>query len=316
MSLALNAILLLDKPQGLSSNTALQKARRSLSASKAGHSGTLDPMATGLLPIGLGQGTKVLPYLLDAHKRYVATLKLGQTTATGDAEGELLSEHQLPALTYDGLQSLLLSFTGRQQQTPPMYSALKHQGVPLYELARQGITIERPSREVTFYHIALLAWQADELTIQVWCSKGTYIRTLAEDIGERLGCGAHLIALRRIGVAGFDPISEGDTSAMSWCPWQAVVSQQTADYLLPMDVALRHFPALTLDDALIQRLGQGQKISAMDLAEPMIENQQQLYRLYDAQGQFYALVKPTEYQGVQLERWMADNLPLSSTSQT
>ncbi|OZA19708.1 MAG: tRNA pseudouridine(55) synthase TruB [Thiotrichales bacterium 17-46-47] len=159
-----DGILLLDKPSGISSNGALQKVRYMLNASKAGHSGTLDPMATGLLPIGLGQGTKALPYLLDAHKRYVATLKLGETTATGDAEGEVIERQSVPHLSASLLESVIARFRGAFSQTPPMYSALKQQGRPLYELAREGIVVERAARAIHFYAIELLSWT--EQTIQ------------------------------------------------------------------------------------------------------------------------------------------------------
>lgn len=297
-----DGILLLDKPSGISSNGALQKVRHMLNASKAGHSGTLDPMATGLLPIGLGQGTKALPYLLDAHKRYVATLKLGETTATGDAEGEVVERKSVPHLSVSLLESVISRFRGAFSQTPPMYSALKQQGRPLYELAREGIIVERAARDIHFYAIELLSWTEERIQLQVWCSKGTYIRVLAEDIGETLGCGAHLTALRRIGVAGFDPISEGDDSRFAWCDWQSVLNQALTPFLMPVDSALRHFEAITVSDEVLQRLSQGQKISANDLSAP-VESQLPL-RCYSESGEFFALVKATPYQGIMLERWM------------
>lgn len=302
---AIDGILLLDKPKGLSSNACLQRVRRSLDATKAGHSGTLDPMATGLLPIGLGQGTKSLSYLLDAHKRYVATLKLGITTTTGDAEGEVLAVKSIPALSVDKIQTILSGFVGPCLQIPPMYSALKQQGKPLYELARAGITVERKARAIVFHSIDFLAWNDDELVIQVWCSKGTYIRTLAEDVGDRLGCGAHLTALRRIGVAGLDPISEGDASRFVWCDWEQVLTKACASYLLPIDSVLRHFPKVELDKAILKRLSQGQKISAQDLPVSIDYHEQQILRVYDLDDVFYGLVRPTPYQGIMLERWMA-----------
>jgi tRNA pseudouridine55 synthase len=300
-----NGILLLDKPTGLSSNAALQRARHFLDASKAGHSGTLDPMATGLLPLGFGHGTKALSYLLDGHKRYLATLKLGCTTTTGDAEGESLVQCTIPILSESLIQSALAPLRGNIQQIPPMYSALKHEGRPLYKLAREGITIERTARDVTIFHCDLLSYTHDEIQLHVWCSKGTYIRTLAESIGEALGCGAHLVALRRLGVAGFDPLIDVDMPTRVWCPFDAVMSGNIKDYLLPIDVALRHLPSLTLSDAILARLSQGQKIAMHDLESPMPESNQ-VFRLYDAQGQFYALGKPTPFQGLMLERWMKD----------
>ncbi len=297
-----DGILLLDKPSGISSNGALQKVRYMLNASKAGHSGTLDPMATGLLPIGLGQGTKALPYLLDAHKRYVATVKLGEVTTTGDAEGEVIERQSVPQLSASLLESVLSCFRGAFSQVPPMYSALKQQGRPLYELAREGIVVERAARDIHFYAIELLSWTEDCLQLQVWCSKGTYIRVLAEDIGAVLGCGAHLTALRRIGVAGFDPISEGQKSQFTWCDWQSVLNQSLASHLLPVETALMHFDAITVTDEVLQRLSQGQKISVNDLAAP-VETAAPL-RCYSETGEFFALVKATPYQGLMLERWM------------
>ncbi len=297
-----DGILLLDKPSGISSNGALQKVRYMLNASKAGHSGTLDPMATGLLPIGLGQGTKALPYLLDAHKRYVATLKLGETTATGDAEGEVIERQSVPHLSASLLESVIARFRGAFSQTPPMYSALKQQGRPLYELAREGIVVERAARAIHFYAIELLSWTEQTIQLQVWCSKGTYIRVLAEDIGQALGCGAHLTALRRIGVAGFDPISEGDKSEFNWCDWSSVLNQTLSPFLLPVDSALMHFDAITVTDDVLQRLSQGQKISVNDLGAP-VEAASPL-RCYSDSGEFFALVKATPYQGLMLERWM------------
>lgn len=297
-----DGILLLDKPSGISSNGALQKVRYMLNASKAGHSGTLDPMATGLLPIGLGQGTKALPYLLDAHKRYVATVKLGEQTTTGDAEGEVIERQSVPQLSASLLESVLSCFRGAFSQVPPMYSALKQQGRPLYELAREGIVVERAARDIHFYAIELLSWTEDCLQLQVWCSKGTYIRVLAEDIGAVLGCGAHLTALRRIGVAGFDPISEGQKSEFAWCDWQSVLNQRLTGYLLPIDSALMHFDAITVTDGVLQRLAQGQKISINDLAAPVVTDDP--LRCYSESGEFFALVKATPYQGLMLERWM------------
>jgi tRNA pseudouridine55 synthase len=302
MMAQVDGILLLDKPSGISSNGALQKVRYMLNASKAGHSGTLDPMATGLLPIGLGQGTKALPYLLDAHKRYIATIKLGEVTTTGDAEGEVVAQARVPALSAALIESVLSLFRGHYSQTPPMYSALKQQGRPLYELAREGIVVERAPRDIHFYAIELLTWTEECLQLQVWCSKGTYIRVLAEDIGKTLSCGAHLIALRRIGVAGFDPISEGKKSHFSWCDWQSVLNQSLSSYLLPVDSALMHFDAISVTDEVLNRLSQGQKISVNDLDNPIQTNTP--LRCYNNSGEFFALVKTTPFQGLMLERWM------------
>jgi tRNA pseudouridine55 synthase len=195
---AVHGVLLLDKPLGLSSNDALQKAKRLFRAEKAGHTGTLDPLATGLLPLCFGAATKFSQVSLDADKRYLATLRLGATTTTGDAEGEVLQVRPV-AVTDAALAAACAGLTGEIDQVPPMYSALKRDGRALYEYARQGIEVERAARRVTIHAIDIVSRQDELVTLDVRCSKGTYIRTLAEDLGESLGCGAHLAALRRTG---------------------------------------------------------------------------------------------------------------------
>lgn len=192
----LHGVLLLDKPLGWTSNDALQKAKGMLRAEKGGHTGTLDPLATGLLPLCFGSATKFSQASLDADKRYTATLRLGQRTSTGDREGEVIEERTV-AVDRAAIEAACRRYTGALAQTPPMHSALKHQGKALYEYARAGVEVERPSRDITVYRIDILSWQDGELVLDVACSKGTYIRTLAEDIGAALGCGAHLSALRR-----------------------------------------------------------------------------------------------------------------------
>lgn len=194
----MHGVLLLDKPLGLSSNDALQKAKRLYRAEKAGHTGTLDPLATGLLPLCFGAATKFSQISLDADKSYRATLKLGVTTTTADAEGEVLQQREV-AVTRAGLEAACARFTGSILQTPPMHSALKRDGKPLYEYARAGIEVEREARAVTIHAIDIVSGDHDTWTLDMRCSKGTYIRTLAEDIGELLGCGAHLSGLRRTG---------------------------------------------------------------------------------------------------------------------
>jgi tRNA pseudouridine55 synthase len=198
---AVHGVLLLDKPPGLSSNDALQRAKWLLRAEKAGHTGTLDPLATGLLPLCFGAATKFAQASLEADKRYLATLRLGRTTTTGDAEGELVRERPV-VVDRAAVEAACARWTGPIEQMPPMHSALKHQGRALYEYARAGVTIEREPRAVTLHAIDIVAWDdaaPEELVLDVRCSKGTYVRTLAEDIGETLGCGAHLTALRRTG---------------------------------------------------------------------------------------------------------------------
>ena len=199
-----NGILLLDKPGGLTSNAALQQVKHLYRACKAGHTGSLDPLATGLLPICMGEATKISAFLLEADKRYHATLKLGVRTVTGDSQGEILVRRPVPRLDEDLLERALEHFRGRLEQIPPMHSAVKRNGIPLYKLAHQGIEVERTPREVMVYDLKVIARTEDLLELEVHCSKGTYVRTLADDLGERLGCGAHVAALRRVGVGGFD----------------------------------------------------------------------------------------------------------------
>jgi len=190
-----DGVLLLDKPSGLSSNAALQRARRAFDAEKAGHTGTLDPLASGLLPLCFGEATKFAQFLLDATKRYTATVRFGVTTATGDAEGEVL-EMRPVTLARSDVEAVLPDFTGRLSQVPPAYSALKFEGRSHYEYARAGIDVPRPPRDIEILEISLRAWTAPDAVLDVTCSKGTYIRVLAEDIGRALGCGAHLAGLR------------------------------------------------------------------------------------------------------------------------
>jgi tRNA pseudouridine55 synthase len=196
-------VLLLDKPLGWSSNDALQKVKGMLRAEKAGHTGTLDPLATGLLPLCFGAATKFSQASLDADKRYTATLRLGERTSTGDREGEVVQTRPV-AVDRAAIETACARFTGAIEQLPPMHSALKHEGRKLYDLARAGVEVERTPRRVIIHAIDIVRWQADELVIDVRCSKGTYIRTLAEDLGEALGCGAHLAALRRTGSGALD----------------------------------------------------------------------------------------------------------------
>lgn len=205
-----HGVILLNKPLGISSNAALQKVRWIFRAEKGGHTGALDPLATGLLPICLGEATKFSHYLLDADKTYQTVVKLGETTTTADSEGEILEQKPVPALTPELIEQALAQFRGPIMQVPPMYSALKKDGRPLYELARAGIEIERPARPVTIHSLTLDGFTADTLTLSVGCSKGTYIRTLAEDIGAALGCGGHVIQLHRT-QTGLFQLDEGMT---------------------------------------------------------------------------------------------------------
>ncbi len=240
---ALHGVLLLDKPLGWSSNDALQKAKGLLRAAKAGHTGTLDPLASGLLPLCFGAATKFSQANLDADKRYRATLKLGQRSSTGDGEGEIVQQREV-ALEHAAIAAAIARFVGSIDQLPPMHSALKHEGRALYDYARRGLSVEREPRRVTIHRIELLDWQHDTLVLDVHCSKGTYIRTLAEDIGEALGCGAHLAALRRTGSGGF-----GVDDALTLDALAAMDEAQRDARLRPADALLAHWPRVQLDDA-------------------------------------------------------------------
>jgi len=237
---AVHGVLLLDKPVGLSSNDALQQAKRWLRAEKAGHTGTLDPLASGLLPLTFGAATKFSQVSLDADKRYLATLRLGVTTTTGDLEGTPVLERPVD-ITRADLDAACLRFAGAIDQRPPMHSALKHEGRALYEYARQGIEVDRAVRRVVIHRIDILDWQAASLVIEIVCSKGTYIRTLAESIGEALGCGAHLVALRR---TGSGPLAIDD--AITLDELAALDESQRDARLLPPDALLADWTALRL----------------------------------------------------------------------
>ena len=200
---AVNGILLLDKPPTMSSNRALQTVKHLFAARKAGHTGSLDPLASGLLPVCFGEATKFCQYLLSADKTYLVTMRLGIRTDTGDTEGEVISERPVPEVTSAILEKIFDQFRGEIEQVPSMYSALKHQGQPLYKLARQGITVARESRRLTIFRLTVLNFTADSVQFELHCSKGTYVRTLVDDFGEVLGCGAHVTQLRRIGVGAF-----------------------------------------------------------------------------------------------------------------
>jgi tRNA pseudouridine55 synthase len=237
----INGVVLLDKPEGLSSNTAMQIVKRLFKADKAGHAGTLDPMATGMLPICLGQATKLAEYLLDEDKCYQAVIQLGQATSTGDKEGEIIAEANIPDLNTAIIESALVPFRGSISQTPPMYSALKHQGQPLYKLARQGIEIERKVRQVTIYELKLVSFTENTLTIIAKVSKGTYIRTLGEDIAKALGTIGHLIALRRLYSGGFNPERMQSLEALKALD-QSALHQQ----LQPMESLLLNWPSVDI----------------------------------------------------------------------
>lgn len=268
-----HGVLLLDKPAGLSSNIALQRVRRLFSWSKAGHTGTLDPLATGLLPICLGEATKFSHALLDADKRYEASICLGLTSTTGDAEGDL-APYGTPDFSLARLHEVLQSFIGPSEQMPPMYSALKKDGKPLYSYARAGETVVRQPRKIVINTLQFIDLKNDVLTISVGCSKGTYIRVLAEDIGKALGCGGYLLALRRSGIRDLgleeaitlDALGELDENARS-------------ARLLPVDRLVKVLPAVHLDQESARRLVNGLVVCHMVAATGLV-------RLYDANDVF------------------------------
>lgn len=255
----IDGVLLLDKSEGMTSNRALQKARGLFQAQKAGHTGTLDPMATGLLPVCFGEATKFSAWLLDADKHYRASVRLGAVTATGDREGEVVETRPVPSIDAQTLLAAFAALTGEIDQVPPMYSALKVDGRPLHELARAGREIERAPRRVSIYHIALVEQRVDGFTMDVSVSKGTYVRTLAEDIGSRLGCGAHLDGLRRLRTGPFDAKAMSDLAAL-----ESLSPDERLARLLPVDALIDHLPVLRTDEAGARRMRYGQPIEIDD----------------------------------------------------
>lgn len=289
-----HGVLLLDKPVGWSSNDALIKAKRLLNAMKAGHTGTLDPFATGLLPLCFGEATKFSQDLLEADKTYQTVVHLGITTNTGDTEGEVIAT--LPVtVNEEQIRAVLRKFTGDILQVPPMYSALKRDGKPLYEYARAGITLEREARPVTIHVLEFVSYAAPFLTLNVRCSKGTYIRVLGEDIGAALGCGAHLNALRRTHVGHLILENTVTLDAL-----MAMNEQERSTLLAPVDALLTSFPPVLLTDELAKRFLQGQRLAlakeAVKLPETLgrvrvyRESNQQL--LGSAQLQEYGILAP------------------------
>ncbi|ACS97355.1 pseudouridine synthase [Aggregatibacter aphrophilus NJ8700] len=254
----IHGVFLLDKPQGMSSNDIMQKVKRIFQANKAGHTGALDPLATGMLPICLGEATKFSQFLLDADKRYLVTAKLGERTDTSDAEGQIVETREVKVKTPEILTALE-QFRGDILQVPTMFSALKHNGKPLYEYARQGITVEREARPITIFELNFIEYNAPYLTLEVHCSKGTYIRTLVDDLGEVLGCGAHVTMLRRTAVADYPT-----EKMLDWNALQSLAAQQDLALLdallLPMDTAVAKLPTLTLDESQAQGIGFGQRV--------------------------------------------------------
>lgn len=275
-----SGVLLLDKAVGISSNGALQQVRRLYNANKAGHTGVLDPLASGLLPICFGEATKFAQYLLDADKAYIATLKLGEATDTADAEGKIIKHcDYLPS--YEQFQSSCEAFIGDIKQIPPMYSAIKYQGRSLYDYARSGIEIERKVRDVHIHNIQIVSFSLPEVVLKVECSKGTYIRTLAEDIANHSNTCAHLIGLRRTNTAGFDI-----KDAYRFDDLAKISINDMDKLLLPPDVLVSHLPEIHLNSSQIECLQRGQVVDLLDNCD-IIENP----RVYSDEGRFIGLGK-------------------------
>ncbi len=253
-----DGILLLDKHSGVTSNAALQQVRVLFRALKAGHAGSLDPMATGMLPICFGQATKVCAFLLDARKSYRFTARLGERTDTGDADGTIVERMAVPAVTESQILALLQASLGEQSQVPPMYSALKHQGQRLYQLARRGEYVERAPRQIVIEALALIRFSGNELELTVRCSKGTYVRTLAEDLAKGLGTVAHLTALRRLQVDPFAGCAMHTLDELAARAQQGLAAID--EWLIPADQALAHVPAVEFDLAGQQALCQGKNV--------------------------------------------------------
>ena len=294
----INGVLLLDKPLGFSSNQALQKVKWLFQAAKAGHTGTLDPLATGLLPICLGEATKFAQYVTDADKTYIATVKFGETTTTGDAEGEILAQHSVN-FDLENLAAVCDAFVGEISQVPPMYSALKFEGKALYEYAREGVDIERQARLVTITSIQIDSFAKEIAVLTVSCSKGTYIRTLAEDIGRQLGCGAHLIGLRRTETAGYLIQDAITLEALELLVKETPV-EKLAELVLPMDSAIAYLPKVVLNADAAHYLMQGQAVWQSGLV-PEGE-----LRLYDDKNQFLGLGVLQEDGKITPKRLMRD----------
>ena len=255
----ISGIVVLDKANGLSSNAALQEVKRLYEANKAGHAGSLDPLATGVLPVCLGEATKVSQFLLDSDKRYRARIKLGIRTDTGDSEGSIIERNEGISVSRKAVERALTKFKGEVEQVPPMHSAIKMNGVPLYKLARKGITVEREPRLVTLYQICLVEFVNSELELEISCSKGTYIRTIADDLGQELGCGAHVIELRRTQAGVFtekDSISAEELALEKENRGLDKIDQ----FLIPMDRAIQDLPEVNLPSITASHVKNGQAV--------------------------------------------------------
>jgi len=282
----LHGIFLFDKPAGGSSNQVMQRVRRLFDANKAGHTGSLDPLATGMLPICFGEATKLSSFLIDAAKGYETTMQLGVTTDSADADGDVTGENPVPTdLTLAAVESICNDFLGDQMQIPPMVSAIKVNGKRLYKLAREGVEIEREPRPVTFHSIRVLSFENQQIRLAVKCSKGTYIRSLVTDIGDRIGCGAHVTQLRRTFVAPFE-------SLPMWTEEQLNEHENADSLLLPVDAGLDHLPKSVLDEAGEQAFFHGQSVTPVAQSPQINANDQalgEICRIYGSRDQLLGL---------------------------
>ena len=277
----INGVVLLDKASGGSSNDVLQQVKRLFGANKAGHTGSLDPLASGLLPICLGQATKVAQFLLDDDKRYFVRAKLGQISSTGDSEGKIVNFGSTKGINESSIRTILLQFIGNVNQVPPMYSALKRNGTPLYKLARKGIEIERSPRPVIIHEINFLDLEEAVASLEVFCSKGTYIRTLVEDIGKSLGCGGHVVELRRTGFAHLDLSGSKTYEQLSKLKEQNIESLDSV--ILSADKMLPNLESVYLDSEQTRDIRLGKKIEYLGFSNP------QKLKLYDHNEQFMGI---------------------------
>jgi len=290
----ITGIIIIDKPTGRSSNHVLQQVKRLFDANKAGHTGSLDPLATGVLPVCLGEATKVSSYLLDADKQYHVTCQLGVVTDSGDSDGVVLSRSSIPEFTEQDVLDLLPKFTGELDQVPPMFSALKHQGQPLYKLARQGIEVERKSRRITIYDIKLLAITNDSFSLDVRCSKGTYIRTLVEDISHALGSAGHVTMLRRVAAAGYQQQQALTIEQLIAISEQGLAALDAV--LLPTEDALPDWPSISLSDYMVEAIRHGRSVKV----EQCFESAN--VKLFDPENFFIGLAEMSEDGTVQPKR--------------
>ncbi len=283
-------VLVIDKPHGITSFDVVRRVRKAVKLSRVGHVGTLDPIATGILPVCLNRATKIVPFLVKGEKRYQAALKLGIETDTQDCTGKVVCQRQVPVLEELYVREVLQGFTGTSEQIPPMYSAVKVNGIPLYRLARKGLAVPRGPREVTIYRLDVVMVRLPYVSFEVTCSAGTYIRTLCADIGEALGCGAHLVELRRTGSGQFsieDCLSLEDVMILSKVG-------TLEDRIIPLGEALRGFPKIVVGDATCESIRQGRGVSVFDLKKASIPSQMTggCMKVLSRRGDLVAIVEP------------------------